>query len=61
MFADLLPPKVRAWSYAIMAMANGGFLVYEAAQGSPLAAKIILGALNAGGFVLAQGNVSVKK
>lgn len=58
LFADLLPPKVRQWAYATLVMLNGGFLVYEAAEGSPLWVKIVLGGLNAGGFVLSAGNVN---
>ena len=58
LFADLLPPRVRDWTYALLGVLNGGFAVYSAVEGTPLWAAVVLGGLNAGGFALAKGNVN---
>lgn len=57
--ADLLPPKVRVWTYAILVALNGGYVVAEAAYEMPTPVLIGLGVLNGAGFVLASANVNV--
>lgn len=54
--ADLLPPKVRDWAYAILAAVNGGYVVWEAAAEPHLGFLVALGVVNAAGFTLAKAN-----
>jgi hypothetical protein len=54
---DLLPPRVRQWTYALLIAANGGYLVAEAAYEVPTPVLIGLGVVNAAGFTLARSNV----
>lgn len=54
--ADLMPAKARAWTYAGLSAANGGYLVAEAAYEIPTWILIALGIVNAAGFQLARSN-----
>ena len=54
--AGLLPPKVRAWTYAFLIAANGGYVVAEAAYEVPTWLLILIGVVNAAGFTLANSN-----
>lgn len=53
---DLLPTRVRQWTYAILTALNGGYVVAEAAYEVPTPVLIGLGVINAAGFTLARSN-----
>lgn len=56
LLVDLLNPTIRAWVYAVLIAANGGVIVYEAAEELPLWALVTIGAINGAGFSLARAN-----
>lgn len=55
--ASLLPPKVRQWVYALLASANGGYVVAEAAYDVPVPVLVAVGCVNAAGFAFATSKV----
>ena len=56
--ANLMPAKARAWVYASLSAANGGYLVAEAAYEIPTWILIVLGVINAAGLQLARSNTA---
>lgn len=56
--ASLLPPKVRAWTYALLVPANAGLVAAMAATDSPRVYGIALAVVNALGFTMAAQNTT---
>ena len=54
--ADLLPPEVRVWAYAILSIVNAAYIAAELAYELPAWPLIIVAAVNAAGFQLAKTN-----
>lgn len=53
---DLLPPKVRAWTYIVLSLVDAAYVPAEALYDLPTWVPIVFAVANAAGFQLARSN-----
>ncbi len=54
--ADLLTPRQRTWTYALLAAVAPGYAILEATTSLPIAVAIVYAVVNGLGFGLARAN-----